>query len=366
MRWSVASRPAELAAEGRAHLDRCLDLVGRLPKSRGSWAGGWDAPIIEALRTASPEARAAFLAARQTWWTLARHRSTDIVQREAWRQLQAAGTDRHRVEDLVSYGWLGAYRAAQRWDPGFGTSWRTWCGMGIRQSISAGIRQGRREHVHLSGRDGEALFRLKRELAALEREGLPPDLQVAAELADVHPHAAEQLLTVGRVLHLDATPVGREDGDAHDLVPALDEDLDEKLDQAAELERLREAIKLLPKPEQRVLRSAMEGLTLREIGERWTPTPLSRERIRQIEAQAIRRLREHFDVPEADGTRWKNTTTATERVRQLLERADDPLTARQIADRLGLQTAQAATALQFVGQRVGQRGRSLVWARLDP
>lgn len=61
--------------------------------------------------------------------------------------------------------------------------------------------------------------------------------------------------------------------------------------------RLRSAIRGLPKREAEVLHGRFfQDLTLAELGDKFK---LSRERIRQIEANALSKLKQHFQVPDA-------------------------------------------------------------------
>jgi RNA polymerase sigma factor (sigma-70 family) len=197
------------------------------------------------------------------------------------------------LEDAVQDGVLGLLRAADRYDPNLGYRFSTYATWWIRQAIRRGlIEQGRslRLPEHVVG----TLARLGREDARLHAAlGRPPTTAELAAAAELSPERLQELLAAQRApASLDA-PVDEGERALGDVVPderaAVAERAEAQL-LRAEIERL---LDTLPDREQEVMRlryglGDTEPLTLAEIGER---LGISRERVRQLEAQALRKLR---------------------------------------------------------------------------
>jgi RNA polymerase primary sigma factor len=197
--------------------------------------------------------------------------------------------------DLIQEGNLGLMHAVEKYDHRRGVKVSTYASWWIRQSIARAIAdQGRtiRVPVHVT----ETTIKVSRERRRhYQRYGRDPAPgEIATRTGIPLPQVERALTTVPEPISLDA-PVG-EDGDATlaDLIEAPDQDNPLAAAAAGELGKLvAEALADLTPREQRILRMRF-GLggasehTLQEVGETFGVT---RERIRQIEAKALEKLR---------------------------------------------------------------------------
>jgi RNA polymerase primary sigma factor len=195
--------------------------------------------------------------------------------------------------DLIQEGNLGLLKAVDRFQYRRGFKFSTYATWWIRQAITRAIAdRGRtiRMPVHLV-EDLNKITRVSRAMTAeLGREPTPEEL---ARRTRIPARKIRQILEAAREPVSLETPVG-EDTALGDLVsdPAAGSPLEDLLAEDVTTQVERALAGLSPK-EQEVLRLRFglgggEACTLEEIGQRFG---LTRERIRQIEAQALRKLR---------------------------------------------------------------------------
>lgn len=205
--------------------------------------------------------------------------------------------------DLIEEGNLGLMKAAERFDPERGCKFSTYATWWIRQAVTRSLSNfGRTVRIPVYVTDNIAKYKKKAEELYI-RSGRQPDVEEIAEAMGIKIKEAEKL----RAFVEDVSPLENMESTDNDNGRGIPERIEprqsnRKLEQFALDQEMDELMKELTEREAGIIRYRYglydgKAHTLEQTGRKFD---LTRERIRQIEKEVMKKLRDYMGQHSED------------------------------------------------------------------
>ncbi len=217
------------------------------------------------------------------------------VVKEA-RKFQGMGLD---LLDLISEGNLGLIEAAKRFDPTRENKFLTYASWWVRQAIFHALAEHGNK-IRLPQKVAGHMIQVNRISNRLHQElGRPPEIHEIVAASHFSEEEVERLLLLQQTTNTVSTEQGLGDSELT-LGDSLEQNVEpspmETMDQESFLDQVHLSLAMLTEKERSIITKhfgldGTEPMTLERIGQSF-PTPISRERVRQIAERAFSKIRE--------------------------------------------------------------------------